>query len=95
MSSATLRVLAGTASGPPEMMVLRAAYEIALERKSSHFIKLMESKQENGIWLFRFGFTNDPKVDPGVYFKLEQPLPKDDAHAFVAVKDMEMLFKER
>jgi hypothetical protein len=95
VSSAKLTVLWGAASGPAEMMVVRAGYDMAIGRKSSHFIKLSETKLPNGIWLYRFGFTNDPKVEPGAYFKMEQPVPKDDAHAFVAVKDLEMLFKER
>jgi len=95
VSSAKLTVLSGAAVGPSEMLVLRAAYDMALARKSSHFIKLSETKLPNGIWLYQFGFTNDPKVEPGAYFKTEQPVPKDDAHAFVAVKDLEMLFRER
>ena len=106
-STAKLTVLSGIPSGKPTglytppaiqqppMLVQRAAYDMAVAREMAYFIKLSEKREEDGSYTFRFGFSNDPNADPVAYYQLKEPLPKDDAHRFQSVKQLEMLFKER
>jgi len=91
-STAKAVVVAG-APLPAKVFMLRSAYLLAIERKSSHFIKLADIKEEDGSTTYKVGFTNDPAVDVVEYFKLEKPLPNEPGYQMQSVKDLEVLFK--
>jgi len=93
-STAKAVVVAG-APLPAKVFMLRSAYLLAIERKSSHFIKLADIKEEDGSTTYKVGFTNDPAVDVVAYFQLEKPLPDEPGYQMQSVKDLEVMFKEQ
>jgi len=56
------------ASVPSSMFVVRAFYDIALERHAKYFVKLREREAEDGATIFLVGFTQSDRVDPKQYF---------------------------
>ena len=92
-STAKAVVVAGAAL-PAKVFMLRSAYQLAIERKCTHFIKLADIKEEDGSTTYKVGFTNDPAVDVVAYFQLEKPLPNEPGYQMQSVKDLEVMFKE-
>ena len=81
------------ASVPSAMFIMRGVYDIAKIRKKGFLIKLSEKEEEDGSWTYRFGFANDSKVNPQKHFNLKEPLPDDEGYTFMAVKDLDLIFK--
>ena len=77
------------------MFIMRGVYDIAKILKKDYLIKLSEKEEEDGSWTYRFGFANDSKIDPQKHFRLKEPLPEDEGYTFMAVKDLDMIFKGR
>ncbi len=81
------------ASVASAMFIIQGVYEIAKIRKMDYLIKLSEKEEDDGSWTHNFGFANDSKVDPQKHFKLKDPLPDEDGFKFMAVKNLDMIFK--
>jgi hypothetical protein len=81
------------ASVPSAMFIMRGIYDIDKIRKKNYLIKLSEKEEEDGSWTYRFAFTNDMKVNPQKHFNLKEPLPDDGGFTFMAVMDLDMIFK--
>ena len=81
------------ASVPSAMFIMRGVYDIAKIRKMDFLIKLSEKQEDDGSWTYRFGFANDSKVKVQKHFNLKEPLPDDDGYTFMAVKNLDMIFK--
>jgi hypothetical protein len=50
------------------MFIVRAMYDIALERKAKYFMKLRERRAADGATVFLVGFSESDQVEPRKYF---------------------------
>lgn len=92
--TSTVKVtMASGGSVPSAMFLMRCVYDIANIRKMKYLIKLSEKEGEDGSWTYVFGFSNDTKVNTQKHFGLKVPLPDDEGYKFMAVKDLDMIFK--
>jgi len=91
-STAKVKHVSG-ASVPSIMFTVRGFYDIARARGATYFIKLKEWEDKDGGWMYLVGFSRDKNVDLQKYFGLTEPLPKNDEHEFMAVKDYDLIFK--
>jgi hypothetical protein len=82
------------ASVPSIMFIVRGFYDLAKSRNARYFIKLKEWGDIDGDWKYLVGFSQSKNVDPQKHFGLREPLPKDEEHAFMAVKDCDWIFAE-
>jgi hypothetical protein len=77
------------ASVPSSMFIVRAMYDIALERKAKYFVKLRERRAADGATIFLVGFSASDQVDPRKYFGLPDIEP---APEFMSVEMYRSLF---
>jgi hypothetical protein len=84
-------VSAGSVAG--SMFIMRCWYDIAVARDAKYFIKLKESRAEDGSHMYVMGFCQDRNVDPKEYFGLREPLPKSEEYEFISVRRFAPFFK--
>ena len=80
---------------PASMISMQAVYDIGRARNARYFIILRAWTNASGDAMSLVGFTRDKNINPQKYFSLEKPLPKDDEHDLVELKQFDWAFKDR
>jgi hypothetical protein len=78
------------AAAPSVMFTFRCVYEMAKLRKAGYFIHLKEWTDEKGGWMYKIGFSSDPKVDPSLYFG--DDIDHNKRLSFLSVKEYDELW---
>jgi hypothetical protein len=93
-STVNVKFVSGGAM-PSSMFIMRCLYDMARARGVAYFIKLREWEGPDKTRMFLVGFCDDRKVKTEEYFDLKAPVPKNEEHQFMAVKELDLIFKDQ